>query len=700
MRGFLDAYDAETGELAWRWWAVPAPGEPGGDTWEGDSWKTGGGATWLTGSYDPELGLLYWGIGNPAPDWNGDVRPGDNLYTCSLVALDVNTGELRWHFQFTPHDTHDWDANQIPVLVDAEWDGEMRKLVILANRNAFYYVLDRETGQFLRATQYATQTWAEGIDENGRPVLIPGMDPSEEGTLVWPSLAGSTNWYSPAYDPDRQSLFVPTREMASWYFKSDAEYEPGTPFLGGGERSPRRRGRLRGRPGARRADRGTQVGVPAALAGGVRGAGDGDRAGGQRHRRGECVRAGRRYRRGALGLLRRRRGAGGADELRPRRGAVHLGGRRAVHLHLRARTRRVGGGGRRGERGPVRRAAALALPAALWALAAGCGGPEENRAETAPAAGPLLLVTNEDGGTLGVISLETRELVAEIEVGRRPRGVRVSPDGAFAYVAVSGSPKCPPWMDEDDCAEPDKSFDGIAEVDLRARTRTRLLPGGSDPESFDITPDGARLVVSNEDSDEASLVDLASGAIIRTVPVGKEPEGVRISPDGTVAYVTGETDHDVTVLDTATGDEITRIPVGHRPRDVVFTPDGAFAYVSAEIAGTVSEIVVAENRVARTFHLPMDSRSMGVALSPDAGTLYVSNGRAKTVSVVDLASGEVVGNVEAGERLWGIAVSFDGRFLYTADGPSNDIAVLETETLTIVARIPVGESPWGLALVP
>lgn len=236
VRGFLDAYDADTGERAWRWWAVPEPGEPGGDTWEGDAWKTGGGATWLTGSYDPELGLLYWGIGNPAPDWNGDVRPGDNLYTCSIVALDVATGELRWHFQFTPHDTHDWDANQIPVLVDAEWEGTERKLVILANRNAFYYVLDRETGQFLRATQYATQTWAEGIDENGRPVLIPGMDPSEEGTLVWPSLAGATNWYSPAYDPDRRTLFVPTREMASYYFKSDAEYVPGTPFLGGGER--------------------------------------------------------------------------------------------------------------------------------------------------------------------------------------------------------------------------------------------------------------------------------------------------------------------------------------------------------------------------------------------------------------------------------------------------------------------------------
>ncbi len=236
VRGFLDAYDAETGERAWRWWAVPGEGEPGNDTWGGDSWKTGGGATWLTGSYDPELGLLYWGTGNPAPDWNGDSRPGDNLYTCSLVAIEVETGELRWHFQFTPHDTHDWDANQIPVLVDAVWEGSMRKLVVLANRNAFFYVLDRETGQFLRATQYAKQTWAEGIDENGRPVLVPGMDPSEEGTLVWPSLAGSTNWYSPAYDPDRQSLFVPTREMASIYFKSEAEYEPGTPFLGGGER--------------------------------------------------------------------------------------------------------------------------------------------------------------------------------------------------------------------------------------------------------------------------------------------------------------------------------------------------------------------------------------------------------------------------------------------------------------------------------
>ena len=143
VRGFLDAYDAATGERLWRTYTVPGPGELGHDTWGGDSWKTGGAATWLTGAYDPETNVLYWGTGNPAPDWNGDDRPGDNLYSCSLLAIDADSGDIKWHFQFTPHDVHDWDANQIPVLVDATLDGRPRKLVIMANRNAFYYVLDR-----------------------------------------------------------------------------------------------------------------------------------------------------------------------------------------------------------------------------------------------------------------------------------------------------------------------------------------------------------------------------------------------------------------------------------------------------------------------------------------------------------------------------------------------------------------------------
>jgi alcohol dehydrogenase (cytochrome c) len=235
IRGYLDAYEARTGRRLWRFHTIPGPGEPGHDTWADDSWKTGGGAAWLTGSYDPELNLVYWGIGNPAPDWNGDGRAGDNLYTCSFIALDVATGALRWHFQFTPHDTHDWDANQIPVLVDAVVAGRPRKLVVTANRNGFYYVLDRVTGEFLRGTPYARQTWARGLDARGRPLVIPGTEPSESGTLVWPSLQGATNWFSPAYDPRNQVLFVPVREMGSTYFKREAAYEPGKPFMGGGE---------------------------------------------------------------------------------------------------------------------------------------------------------------------------------------------------------------------------------------------------------------------------------------------------------------------------------------------------------------------------------------------------------------------------------------------------------------------------------
>jgi alcohol dehydrogenase (cytochrome c) len=174
-------------------------------------------------------------VGNPAPDWNGDSRAGDNLYACSLVALEARTGKLRWHFQFTPHDTHDWDANQVPVLVDATVAGRPRRLVVTANRNGFYYVLDRTTGAFVRGVPFATQTWASGLDAQGRPLALPGKEPSETGTLVWPSLQGAVNWYSPSYAPANGLFYVAVREMGSLYFKSEAEYEPGRYFLGGGE---------------------------------------------------------------------------------------------------------------------------------------------------------------------------------------------------------------------------------------------------------------------------------------------------------------------------------------------------------------------------------------------------------------------------------------------------------------------------------
>jgi alcohol dehydrogenase (cytochrome c) len=235
IRGFVDAYDAKTGKQAWRFWTIPGPGEPGHETWSGESWKTGGGSTWVTGAYDPELNLVYWGVGNPSPDWNGDVRPGDNLYTCSLVALDGDTGHLRWYFQFTPHDTHDWDSAHVPVLFDAKIDGRNRKLIANANRNAFYYVLDRVTGEFLAGRPYAKQTWARGLDLKGRPISASDSVPTEKGALVWPNLNGATVWFSPSYSPQTGLFYVAVREIGSVYFKRDTEYKAGTFYPGGGE---------------------------------------------------------------------------------------------------------------------------------------------------------------------------------------------------------------------------------------------------------------------------------------------------------------------------------------------------------------------------------------------------------------------------------------------------------------------------------
>jgi alcohol dehydrogenase (cytochrome c) len=237
IRGFIDAYDSNTGERLWRTFTVPEPGEPGSETWQGEAWQTGGGSTWLTGSFDAELNTLYWTTGNPAPDWNGDLRPGDNLFTCAVLALNPDTGEMRWHFQYTPHDTHDWDANQIPVLIDGEFEGKQRKLLALANRNAFYYLIDRETGEYLLGEEYSYQTWAEGIDDLGRPIVKLNTEPTREGNLIWPSLQGATNWFSPSYNPNTGQFFVPNRRMGAVYYKADVEYTPGAPFLGGGEQA-------------------------------------------------------------------------------------------------------------------------------------------------------------------------------------------------------------------------------------------------------------------------------------------------------------------------------------------------------------------------------------------------------------------------------------------------------------------------------
>ncbi|MDX1981839.1 MAG: PQQ-dependent dehydrogenase, methanol/ethanol family [Bryobacteraceae bacterium] len=237
IRGFLDAYDAKTGKRAWRFWTVPGPGEPGHETWEGDSWQRGAAGTWVTGAYDPETNLIYWGTGNPGPDWNGEVRKGDNLYSDSIIALDADSGKLKWHFQFTPHDVHDWDATEVPVLVEDEVRGKKRKLVLFPNRNAFYYVLDRVSGEFLLGKAYAKQTWAKGLDDSGKPIRVPGTFPTVEGVKVWPSVAGANNWYSPSYSPKTGLLYVGVREAGSIYYFGEAEYKKGEHYEGGGFRS-------------------------------------------------------------------------------------------------------------------------------------------------------------------------------------------------------------------------------------------------------------------------------------------------------------------------------------------------------------------------------------------------------------------------------------------------------------------------------
>ena len=235
IRGFLDAYNASTGTRDWRTYTIPSPDHPDNQSWSGDSWRTGGSPTWITGSYDPELDLVYWGTGNPGPDYNGDVRIGDNLYADSALALDGDTGDLSWYFQFTPHDVHDWDAIQIPVLTDLEVDGRVRKVMMWANRNAFFYVIDRETGEYLSGTPFAKQTWAEGLDENGRPIRRPNTFPTLEGVLVAPDASGGTNWQSPAYSPRTELFYVMAFDGEAEFYIRDEEYIDGERFTGGGQ---------------------------------------------------------------------------------------------------------------------------------------------------------------------------------------------------------------------------------------------------------------------------------------------------------------------------------------------------------------------------------------------------------------------------------------------------------------------------------
>ena len=238
IRGFFAAYDVATGKELWRFYTVPAPGEKGNETWAGDSWKHGSAGSWVTGTYDPDLNLVYWGTGNPGPDWNPDTRAGDNLYSCSVVALDADTGKLKWHFQFTPNDTSDWDSTQVPVLADIDWNGAKRKTMLFANRNGFFYVLDRTDGKFLRGAPFVHQTWAAGLDESGRPIRNPNTKPTVEGTKIYPGMQGGTNWYSPSFSPKTGLFYVPAwKDYYSFFSKLPGAYNEGQSYFGGATKS-------------------------------------------------------------------------------------------------------------------------------------------------------------------------------------------------------------------------------------------------------------------------------------------------------------------------------------------------------------------------------------------------------------------------------------------------------------------------------
>jgi alcohol dehydrogenase (cytochrome c) len=238
VRGFLDAYDAATGKLKWHLWTIPGPGEFGSNSWPGDSYLHGGATTWMPGTYDPELDTLYWTTSNAAPDFVGDSRPGDDLYTACVLAIDASTGKLKWYFQFTPHDLYDYDANETPVLVDADENGTMRHLLVQADRNGFFYVLDRTSGKFLRSTPFVKKlNWATGIDASGRPTLSDRI-PTKEGIYICPGVVGATNWFSPSYNPNTGLFYVMALESCSLYFAKSTPFTPGETYYGTGTKFP------------------------------------------------------------------------------------------------------------------------------------------------------------------------------------------------------------------------------------------------------------------------------------------------------------------------------------------------------------------------------------------------------------------------------------------------------------------------------
>jgi YVTN family beta-propeller protein len=320
-----------------------------------------------------------------------------------------------------------------------------------------------------------------------------------------------------------------------------------------------------------------------------------------------------------------------------------------------------------------------------------------------PAQAGRAYVSNEDGQSVSVLDTDRRDVIATIEVGKRPRGLKLNKDGSRLYVAVSGLPKCPPTVPDEECAKlkRDSAADGIAVVDTRALKLLKVLKGGSDPEQFDLSADGKRMFVANEDIATTTVLDIESGTVIEKISVGREPEGVVVSPNGRWVLVTNESDNAVSVIETSNLKVLRSVRVGHRPRDAAFTPDSKMAYVSGEFDASLYRIRVPEGEpVERVLQLRKEARPMAVILDAPRNRIYMTTGRGGTVAVIDSKNHSLVKEVEVGKRPWGMAMSEDGRYLYTANGPSNDVSIVDTTKLEVIKRIAVGSTPWGVIIGP
>jgi len=312
-------------------------------------------------------------------------------------------------------------------------------------------------------------------------------------------------------------------------------------------------------------------------------------------------------------------------------------------------------------------------------------------------------VSNEDGNSVTVIDTDRGEVIATVDVGKRPRGLKVSHDGRQLFVAVSGLPKCPPSVPDQECAKlkRDLTADGVAVIDIATLKLTKLLKAGSDPEQFDLSRDGKHLYISNEDAATLSVLNVATGALEGTVAVGKEPEGVRVTPDGRWVVVTAESGNAIYIVDAATLKTVKSVTVGKRPRDVAFTPDSKTAYVTNEFDATLySTSIPAADTATRLMQFRTEDRPMGILLDAKQSRLYISTGRGGTIAVVALEDPKLVTEIPVGARPWGIALSKDGKHLYSANGSSNDVSIVDTSTLQVIKKILVGKSPWGVVLTP